>query len=61
MSKENLKNRTKNELETALGEKRNLLRAFRFKISKGKAKDVKLGNRLKKDMARILTELKNIK
>lgn len=57
--KENFKNGTKDELSTRLKEKRGLLRDFRFKIAKGKAKDNKEGKRIKKDIARILTALKD--
>lgn len=55
--KENYKNKGGDELTNQLKEKRNLLRDFRFRIAKGKARDVKTGRKLKKDAARILTEL----
>jgi len=57
MKKEIFKNKSEKELRTILKDKRNSLRDFRFKISKGKAKNVKEGRNLKKDIARILTAL----
>ena len=43
--KENLKNKSDKELKHLLAEKRGLLMDFRFKISSGKAKNVKEGKR----------------
>jgi len=57
MAKEILKNKLEKELNAVLAEKRNLLRDFRFKISKGKAKNVKEGVAFKREIARILTEI----
>jgi ribosomal protein L29 len=57
MAKEVFKNKSESELREALKEKRNLLREFRFKVSKGRAKNNKEGRGLHRDIARILTEL----
>ncbi len=57
MAKEKYTNRSEAELATVLKEKRNLLRDFRFRISKGKVKNIKEGRELKKQIARIQTEL----
>ncbi len=57
MAKEILKNTEEKELRALLLDKRNLLRDFRFKIAKGKAKNVKEGANLKKEIARLLTEI----
>ena len=45
------------DLAKALVEKREALRKFRFGISGSKTRNVKEGRNLKKDIARILTEL----
>jgi len=45
------------ELQTALSEKRLALRAFRFAVSGSNTRNVKEGNALKKDIARINTVL----
>ncbi|MCF7836072.1 MAG: 50S ribosomal protein L29 [Candidatus Marinimicrobia bacterium] len=60
MSKEKLDNKSFKELKAMLDEKRNALRDFRFKISKGKAKDVKEGRNLRREIARILTSVKKL-
>jgi ribosomal protein L29 len=52
-----LANKTKEELLTLLNEKREALRKFRFGISGSKAKNVKEGLILRRDIARILTFL----
>ncbi len=57
MTKEDLKNKTEAELMALLKEKRNAMRAFRFRVSKGKAKNVKEGRELRRGIARILTEI----
>ncbi len=54
----NLDKKTEKELQKTLEEKRAELRAFRFGISGSKIKNVKEGSNAKKDIARILTELK---
>ncbi len=57
MKKEIFKNKSKNELRKLLVEKRAGLQEFRFQVAKGKAKNVKSGSSIKKDIARILTEI----
>lgn len=54
--KEFTKKNTK-ELQTLLSEKRLALRSFRFAVSGSNTRNVKEGNGLKKDIARILTVL----
>ena len=56
MAKE-LKTKESKELEKLLSEKRKLLRLFRFGIAGSKAKNVKEGRNLKKEIAQILTEI----
>jgi ribosomal protein L29 len=51
------KNKNRTELEKTLADKREALRAFRFGTSGSKTRNVKEGKNLKKDIARILTEL----
>jgi ribosomal protein L29 len=45
------------ELEKLLGDKRALVRQFRFDVSGSKAKNLKEGANMRKDVARIMTEL----
>jgi ribosomal protein L29 len=45
------------ELANMLKEKREALRVFSFALSGGKVKNVKEGNNLKKEIARILTAI----
>ncbi len=51
------KNKSKEELKKALTEKRHGLHTFRFSLAGGKAKNVKEGRTLRKDIARILTAM----
>ena len=51
------KGKNQKELVTALNEKKAALKDFRFSFSATTVKDVKAGNALKKDIARIMTEL----
>lgn len=51
------KNKSKEELMKLLGEKEKALQTFRFNVSGSKVRNVKEGMALRKDMARILTEL----
>jgi ribosomal protein L29 len=51
------KNKTEKELHENTREKRTALRTFRFNISGSKTKHVKEGMSIRKDIARILTEL----
>ena len=50
-------NKNEKELSTLLTEKRLALRNFRFAVSGSNVRNVKEGNNLKKDIARILTML----
>ena len=52
-----LKTKESKELEKLLSEKRKFLRLFRFGIAGSKAKNVKEGRNLKKEIAQILTEI----
>jgi len=51
----------KRELNTLLSEKREKLRQLRFNIPSGKVKNVREIREVKKDIARILTILQEIK
>ncbi len=53
-----LEKKTEKDLVSMLGEKRKALRGFRFGLSGSKIKNVKDGRNLKKEIARVLTELK---
>ncbi len=53
-----LSQKSKNELQTLLSEKRERLRQLRFNISSGKVKNVREIRIIKKDISRILTILK---
>ena len=55
--KKELKNRNPKELQALLSEKRLTLRTFRFSVAGSNTRNVKEGNALKKDIARILTLL----
>ena len=55
--KTELKNEVQANLEKLLAEKREEMRISRFGISGSKVKNVKEGMKLRKDIARILTEL----
>jgi len=59
MKIKNFKQSSKAELLNLLKEKRGDLQSFYFKITKGRVKNVKEARELKKDIARILTILKN--
>ena len=54
------KDKNKNELKKMLGDKSLALKNFRFGIAGSKIRNVKEGKALRKDIARILTEL-NVK
>jgi len=54
---EELKNKTKNELTQMLKDKKEALRVFRFAMSGSKTKNLKEGQNLKKEIARIMTVL----
>ncbi len=51
------KNKTPQELTKLVSEKRETLRHFRFGSAGSKTKNVKMGHTVKKDIARIMTEL----
>jgi ribosomal protein L29 len=51
------KNKTPQELQKLIAEKREALRHFRFGSTGSKTKNVKLASTTKKDIARIMTEL----
>ncbi len=55
------KNKTDKELAESIAEKRELLRTFRFGIAGSKTRNVKEGMTVKRDIARILTELSSRK
>jgi len=55
------KKKTDQDLHKVLSEKRAGLRSFRFGLSGSKTKNIKKGKEIKKDVARILTELHNRK
>lgn len=46
------------ELNQKLNDKKEALRKFRFEMTGGKIKDVKTGKNLRKEIARMLTEIK---
>ncbi len=52
-----LQDKSENELLSSLGEKKLALRTFRFAGSGSKTRNVKEGKALRKDIARILTEI----
>lgn len=56
---EKYSNQNKGELEKLLGDKRKALRAGFFAAAGGKSANVKEGRELRRDIARILTALKN--
>jgi len=58
MKKTDYKTKKDADLAKELKQKREMLRKFRFGASGSKVKDVKAGKNLKKDVARILTEVK---
>ncbi|MEK9184731.1 MAG: 50S ribosomal protein L29 [Patescibacteria group bacterium] len=55
------KNNTDKELVQLVADKRESLRAFNFGIAGSKTRNVKEGKNIKKDVARILTELSSRK
>jgi len=52
-----LKNKTPQELNKLITEKKEVLRHFRFGSAGAKTKNVKLSHTTKKEIARIMTEL----
>jgi ribosomal protein L29 len=57
MKKTNYSGKPKEDLVKALYEKRESLRSFRFGEAGSKTRNVKEGSALRKDIARIMTEL----
>ena len=57
MKKTTYKDQSRSDLSKALYEKREALRALRFGVAGSKAKNVKEGSNLRKEIARIMTEL----
>ena len=57
MKAKDVKNKQDEELGKLLLEKQKALRLFRFGVAGSKAKNVKEGHGLRKDIARILTEI----
>jgi ribosomal protein L29 len=55
------KNTTEKDLMKSIAEKRKLLQTFRFGSSGSKTRNVKEGLNLRKDIARMLTELSSRK
>lgn len=60
-TKDILKSRSAADLEQELADKREELRKFRFAVSQSKIKDMKSGREIKRDIARILTRLNQLK
>ncbi|MBX4215982.1 50S ribosomal protein L29 [Candidatus Parcubacteria bacterium] len=54
-----LKNKKADDLTKLLEEKREALRMFRFGVSGSKVKNMKEGRTLKREIARIMTELRS--
>lgn len=53
-----LRQKEENELKTLIKKKRSELLDFKFKLNKGKTKNVKEGKNIRKEIARILTIIK---
>lgn len=54
-------NKNTSDLNRLITEKREALRSFRFGSAGSKTKNVKEGRGIRKDIARIMTELTNVK
>ena len=61
MRVDELRKRSKEELQRMVKESRERLRILRFDLASGKVKNVREVRKVKKDIARILTTLKEIK
>ena len=57
MKTEELKQKSKNELEKLLRENRSKLQEFNFDLAAGKMKKVRDVRKIKKDIARVLTTI----
>ncbi len=58
MKNETLKNKTDKDLIKKLEDKRKQLRAFRFGVEGSKTKNIREGRNTRREIARILTEMK---
>jgi ribosomal protein L29 len=61
MVKLDLKDKTNNDLQKLLAEKRKSLMNFRFELSGSKTKNIKKGRNLKREIAKILTKINESK
>lgn len=61
MDIKDLKKKTKAELEKMLEEKKVALNAFKFGIAGSKIKNVREGRNIKREIAQIITTLKDLK
>jgi len=61
MKKTSYKDKSREDLIKALGERREALRKVRFGSTGSKTRNVKGGASMRKDIARIMTELNKIK
>ncbi|MFH0846119.1 MAG: 50S ribosomal protein L29 [Patescibacteria group bacterium] len=61
MKKTDIKKNTDQELIKMLAENKSQIRDFRFGLSGSRTKDLKKGKNLKREVARILTELQTRK
>lgn len=61
MKKTDFTNKSETELKKELGAKRETLNSFRFGISGSRTKNVKEGRNTRRDIARILTILRQTK
>ena len=59
MEIQELRGKSKDELNALLLDKRESLRVLKFDLASGKVKNIRLIRELRKDIARILTCLKN--
>lgn len=55
--KSDIKGKSKIELMKTLKEKRDAFQAFKYELSGGKVKDLKKGRNIRKEIARVMTEL----
>ncbi|MGB3921859.1 MAG: 50S ribosomal protein L29 [Minisyncoccia bacterium] len=61
MKKTTYKDKARDELVKSLGEKREELRKLEFGVTGSKTRDVRLSRTIKKDIARIMTELTRLR
>ncbi len=60
MKMKELINKNTSDLNRLIAEKREALRAFRFGSAGSKTKNVKEGRSIRKDIARIMTQIANV-